>query len=148
MLETGSPEETEGWAESLGRRLQAPLLITLEGPLGAGKTTFVRGLCRGLDIAESEVSSPTFVLLQIYAGRLPVYHLDAYRLDGPRDLEGIGALDYFEGDGICVLEWPDRAEGLLPEDRLELHLDVLGPERRSLAWRALGPRAQEAVEGL
>lgn len=145
---TDGPEATERWGEELGRRLQAGQVVALSGPLGAGKTTLIRGLCRGLGIPEEEVSSPTFVLMQIYEGRLPVYHFDAYRLEGPRDLEGIGALDYFEGDGVCLVEWPDRASGLLPDDRLEVELEVVGSSQREIRWKALGPASLRAVEGL
>ena len=131
-MRSSSAFETEKWGEELGARLGAGQFVALRGPLGAGKTTLIRGICRGLGVDVEEVSSPTFVLLQIYSGRVPVYHFDAYRLEGPRDLEEIGALDYFEGDGVCLVEWPERAEELLPVPRLEVTLEVVGPDEREI----------------
>src|SRR5471030_2662871 len=96
--------------EAFGRRLGAALfpgaVVALIGPLGAGKTHLVRAVSEGLAIADSRViSSPTFVLIQEYAARLPIYHFDAYRLTGPAELFDLGAHEYFEGKGVCLVEW-------------------------------------------
>src|SRR5437867_9640444 len=93
-----------------GRRLAQLLfpgaVVALIGPLGAGKTQLVRAVAEGLGIADSRaVSSPTFVLIQEYAARLPIYHFDAYRLHGPREFFDLGAHEYFEGKGVCLVEW-------------------------------------------
>ena len=128
-----SPEHTEHLGEQLGRLLRPGDVITLEAPLGGGKTTLVRGLARGLGIAESEVSSPTFVIWNIYSGRLRLHHLDAYRLRSPEELEEIGFSEMLDQGDAVVLEWPGIAASLLPEDRLQLRLDYGdGPEDRCL----------------
>ncbi len=116
-----SAEATEALAEQLGKSLQAGDCLAFYGDLGAGKTTFTRGLARGVGY-EGAVSSPTFVLMHIYEGRLPIYHFDAYRLRSSADLYNIGADEYFEGDGVVCLEWSERAEDILPASRLELRL--------------------------
>lgn len=124
MTTTKSPEETEALGERLGSTLLAGDVITLHADLGGGKTTLVRGICRGLAIDESAVSSPTFVIQQIYEGRLPVYHFDAYRLNSSRELLEIGAEDFFWGQGVSLIEWPELALPLLPPDRLEISLEL------------------------
>jgi len=144
--------ESEARTEELGERLAACLrrgdVLALYGDLGAGKTTLVRGLARGLGSADP-VSSPTFVLLHVYEGRLTLYHFDAWRLAGPGDLEAIGAEDYLEGDGVAVVEWSERAQGLLPGERLEVYLERCpAPEQRRLRLVGLGPRGAEILEGL
>src|SRR6266852_4911587 len=99
--------------EAFGRRLAAHLfggaVIALMGPLGAGKTHLVRAVAEGLGVADSRVvSSPTFVLIQEYDGRLPIYHFDAYRLRGETDFDELGAHEYFQSAGVCLVEWADR----------------------------------------
>lgn len=121
-LTSPCPERTEEMAGSLARLLQAGDLITLEAPLGGGKTTFVRGLAVGLGVPEDEVSSPTFVIWQIYQGRLRLHHLDAYRLRSAEELEEIGFSETLGGPDVVVLEWPGVAESLLQPDRL--HIDI------------------------
>jgi tRNA threonylcarbamoyladenosine biosynthesis protein TsaE len=120
--------ESQAATENLGHKLAQSLepgdVITLRAALGGGKTTLARGICRGLGISEEEVSSPTFVLLHIYQGRLPVYHFDLYRLKGPEELHPIGAEDYLWGDGVALVEWPGVAQDILPPDRLEITLDA------------------------
>jgi len=115
-------------------------VIALVGGLGAGKTVFVKGLARGLGVRPAhEVTSPTFVLITEYPGRLTLYHVDAYRLEGAADFEALGADEILFGDGVCVIEWADRLAGCLPEDRLEVALAVEGPLSRRLALSARTP---------
>lgn len=143
-----SVTETESLGERLGGCLRAGDVLALTGDLGAGKTTLVRGIARGLGCPEP-VSSPTFVLMHVYEGRLALYHFDAWRLSGPEDLLGIGAEEYLEGEGVAVVEWSERAEGILPSQRLEIRLESLeAPEERRLCLRGLGPRGVELLEGL
>ncbi|MEW6283303.1 MAG: tRNA (adenosine(37)-N6)-threonylcarbamoyltransferase complex ATPase subunit type 1 TsaE [Candidatus Eremiobacterota bacterium] len=139
-----TPEATEGLGERLGRRLSQPETIACFGELGAGKTTFVRGVCRGLEAPEA-VTSPTFVLQHVYRGRLPIYHFDAYRLSGPRDLLEIGWEEC--DDGVVLLEWSERVEEVLPAERLEVHLRHV-PEGREVELIPRGPRLLALLEGL
>lgn len=148
IVRTTSPEETEALGERLGNLLRAGDMLALFGDLGAGKTTLVRGLARGLG-SEDRVSSPTFVLMHLYDGRLPVYHFDAYRLSGPSDLLGIGADEYLEGDGVAVVEWSERAEGILPPERVDVFLSMgASPDERVLRLEGRGLRGAEIVEAL
>lgn len=147
VIETHSFEETEALAERLAKALQPGDIIAFYGDLGAGKTTFVRGLARGLK-AEEQVSSPTFVLMHIYEGRLPLYHFDAYRLTSWEDFANIGAEEYLYGDGVCCLEWAEIVDSMLPSDYLRINLKTLDDHRRSLEFVSLGPRSQALVEVL
>lgn len=134
-----SPEATEAWAERLARHLKPGDVLTLEAPLGGGKTTLVRGLARGLGISEEAVSSPTFVIWQIYEGRLRLHHFDCYRLRSSEELEEIGFEDCLQGEDVVILEWPQVALPLLPADRLEVSLDYgNNPEDRVLEVRPRG----------
>src|SRR5438128_4371565 len=113
--------------EALGRRLAGVLfggaVVELIGPLGAGKTHLVRAIAEGLGIADARVvSSPTFVLIQEYSARLPIYHFDAYRLRAEAEFSDLGVHEYFEGEGVCLVEWADRISGSLPAERLSITL--------------------------
>jgi tRNA threonylcarbamoyladenosine biosynthesis protein TsaE len=114
---------TEAFGRRLGQALYAGAVVALMGPLGAGKTQLVRAIALGLDIADSRVvSSPTFVLIQEYSARLPIYHFDAYRLHGAAELFDLGVHEYFEDKGVCLVEWADRALACLPADHLRVTL--------------------------
>jgi tRNA threonylcarbamoyladenosine biosynthesis protein TsaE len=148
-LESASPEATTQLGRRLGQAALPGLVVSLIGPLGAGKTWFTRGVAEGLDVPDPRlVCSPTFVLLQIYEGRLPIYHFDTYRLDSPAQFARLGPEEYFEGDGICLVEWADRVSGLLPVDRLEVRIEVTGPEHRRFEMRASGARATSVLQAL
>lgn len=115
-------------AEPRGRAIRG--LVYLEGQLGAGKTTLARGLILGLGFA-GPVKSPTYTLVEPYVrGPLAVYHFDLYRLGDPEELEYLGARDYFAGEALCLVEWPERAAGWLPPADLHLRLSVAGEGRR------------------
>ncbi len=103
-----SPQETVQTAVDFAKNLKAGDIILLEGELGAGKTTFVKGLAKGLKAKVSEVNSPTFVLMNIYKGRIPIYHFDLYRLERPQELDSLDLDEFLEGDGVAVIEWPKR----------------------------------------
>ena len=133
------PLETEQLARELAGLLQPGDVVTLEAPLGGGKTTFVRGLATGLGVSEDEVSSPTFVIWQIYEGRLRLHHLDAYRLRSADELEEIGLSETLAGQDVVVLEWPGVAEPLLPENRLHVRIEYGdGEEERKLDFEGRG----------
>ncbi len=142
-----APEETEALGEALGRVLEAGAVVALSGELGAGKTAFVRGLARGLEV-EGAASSPTFTLMQEHAGRLPLYHFDAWMAGREASfLEGGGA-DYLGGEGVCAVEWAERIEDYLPEDRLEVRLSHRTPTERLLVLEARGGASQRALAAL
>lgn len=136
--ESNSVEETEAIAAALARSLRGGECIALHGDLGAGKTQFVRGLVRGLGGNPHAVSSPTFVLLNIYPAGPPtaltVYHLDAYRVHGSQDFESIGFDELLEDEaGVVVVEWADRVKELLPPDRtIHVRLTPVADGRRSI----------------
>ncbi len=122
------------WGEALGRTLRAPRVLTLAGEVGAGKTTLAQAICRGLGVDEP-VTSPTFALVHEYEGvRSTVYHLDLYRLRDPRDLLQLGWDEIVSAPAIVIVEWPERAEGFVPDDALRLQLaHVAGePEYRDV----------------
>lgn len=114
---SSSPEDTQQLAERLGELLQPGDVCTLEGDLGAGKTTFTKGLGRGLGVKRT-INSPTFTMIKEYVGRVPFYHMDVYRLEDSE--EDLGFDEYFDGEGVTVVEWAHFIEEFLPEDRLEI----------------------------
>jgi tRNA threonylcarbamoyladenosine biosynthesis protein TsaE len=138
-IHSDSPEATARVAEALARVVDPGAVIALEGDLGAGKTTFVQGFAAEMKAPEP-VSSPTFVLLRVYQGRLPLYHFDAYRLDGPRELDDFGADEYFWGDGVSLVEWGERVAEALPADRIEVRIEHESASGRRLVIEATGPR--------
>ena len=134
-----SPHETDQLGRLIGSVLIGGESLALSGTLGAGKTALVRGIVAGLGAAAEAVSSPTFVLLHEYRGRLPLAHLDLYRIDSLRDAESIGLDDYLSGSTVVAVEWADKALALLPPDRLEMELRHRSVQSRSIQFRATGP---------
>ncbi|MBO5472681.1 MAG: tRNA (adenosine(37)-N6)-threonylcarbamoyltransferase complex ATPase subunit type 1 TsaE [Lachnospiraceae bacterium] len=115
IIETFSAEETYTFGKELGRQAQPGQVYTLIGDLGAGKTVLTQGMAAGLDI-EEPVSSPTFTIVQIYEeGRLPFYHFDVYRIGDVEEMDEIGYEDYFYGEGVCLIEWANLIEEILPD---------------------------------
>lgn len=114
-----SSEEMKEWGKSVGSLLRPGQVLALFGDLGVGKTTFVQGLALGLGIEES-IQSPTFVYLNQYVGKYPLFHFDLYRLKGAEDFLGMGFHEYFESGGISAVEWPERIESILPPDVLHI----------------------------
>ena len=121
--------ETERFGEELGRRLGPGALVLLIGNIGAGKTTFSHGLGRGLEVP-TDIQSPTFALIYEHKGRLPLAHMDFYRLDTPDQLDALGVEEYLEGDGVVLIEWPEIALGRLPEARIEVRITPEADGRR------------------
>ncbi|MGN8888736.1 tRNA (adenosine(37)-N6)-threonylcarbamoyltransferase complex ATPase subunit type 1 TsaE [Blautia sp. HCP28S3_G10] len=120
VIETGSPEETFELGKKIGSRAKAGQVYTLTGDLGTGKTVFTQGVAAGLGLTEP-VNSPTFTIVQVYEeGRLPFYHFDVYRIGDIEEMEEIGYDDYFFGNGICLIEWAELIEEILPEDRISI----------------------------
>lgn len=115
MIETRSPEETFALGEKLGREAKPGQIYTLNGDLGTGKTVFTQGFAAGLGITEP-VNSPTFTILQVYEeGRMPFYHFDVYRIGDVEEMDEIGYEDCFYGEGVCLIEWAELIEEILPE---------------------------------
>ena len=145
MILTHSKEETKSLGAKLAAYLRPGDVVLLTGDLGAGKTTFVSGVAEALH-CEEDVISPTFNILKCYfKGTLPLYHIDAYRLEG-QNME-LGLEEYIEGDGACFIEWPVYISSLLPEERLELSLYHEGDDRR-IEVKGVGPRGEELTRGL
>lgn len=124
----------EADTDRLGRAIAGALLLEvvvgLVGPLGAGKTRLSRAIAEALGVDPSVIASPTFVLIHEYEGRVPVYHFDAYRLASPSQFEDLGAADYWEAGGICLVEWADRVRDLLPADAWWIVIEPTGPSSR------------------
>jgi len=126
-----SAEETRAAGERLGARLEAGAVVACIGELGAGKTCFLQGLARGLGV-ESPVTSPTFVLINEYRGRVPVHHLDAYRTESLSEVLDLGIEELMHGDGVTVIEWADKLIPILPAHTITVTIDGLGDEPRRI----------------
>ena len=128
IIETNSAKETFLLGEKLGRQAAAGQIYTLNGDLGVGKTVFTQGVAAGLGIAEP-VNSPTFTIIQEYeGGRLPFYHFDVYRIGDIEEMEEIGYDDYLFGEGVCLIEWAELIEELLPENIISITIEK-NPEK-------------------
>jgi tRNA threonylcarbamoyladenosine biosynthesis protein TsaE len=129
--EVSSPEETVRLGREIAGRLQVGYVVALYGELGSGKTHLAKGICAGLGIDAEHVTSPTFALINEYhGGRLPVYHFDTYRLKSLGEFMALGYEDYFDGDGVSIIEWPEPIESLLPDDAIRIRLHHRGENRR------------------
>jgi tRNA threonylcarbamoyladenosine biosynthesis protein TsaE len=133
IFESKSARATESFAADFARTLRAGRVIALHGEMGAGKTHFVRGMVKGLGGDPRIVSSPTYVLLNIYdSTRITIFHLDAYRVRGADDFDAIGFPELLEQNGLVVVEWPERVVGLLPLERIDITLTATGPSTRRI----------------
>ena len=130
-LTTISPEETEAAGAGLGATLKSGDVVALTGELGAGKTIFVQGLARALGVGTA-ATSPTFVLVNEYRGRVPVHHVDAYRTTSLAELMDLGIEEMMDGDGITVIEWAERVEPLLPARAVRVRIAGVGDEPRTI----------------
>jgi len=131
---SGSPDETARAGEELGKTLGPGAVVALSGELGAGKTCFIQGLARGLGVERSP-TSPTFVLINQYAGRVPVYHVDAYRTESLTERLDLGLEELFGGPGVTVVEWADKLLPLLPAGTIHVHIAGVGDEPREITIR-------------
>jgi len=126
---TFSPEETERLGFELGMSINEPVVIALRGDLGVGKTVFARGIAKGLGVDE-RISSPSFVIMKNYKGRLPVYHIDLYRVFSPEDVPFIE--DIMNSGGVVIIEWAERILDVLPEKRIDVRIEIAGENRRQV----------------
>lgn len=132
-----SPEETRAWGRKLAQRLKPGDCVLLIGELGAGKTTLVQGIAAGLGVPMKEVRSPTFVLIREYAGKIPIYHLDAYRIRSAAELVAVGFEDYLAaGRGVIIVEWGEVLRTLCPPESLEIRLELIDERQRRLTLSA------------
>ena len=143
-----SVEETQRIGERLGKLAGAGDVFCLEGDLGSGKTCFTQGLGRGLGVAAA-IHSPTFILANEHrSGRLPLYHLDVYRMHGADEALGIGLDDYVYGDGVCVIEWAEKIDAALPSERLWIKFRHIDENQRGISFHASGARHVELLNAL
>ena len=123
IYETFSPEETRELGRKIGAKAAPGSVYTLVGDLGVGKTVFTQGIAEGLEIEES-ICSPTFTIVQVYEeGRMPFYHFDVYRIGDIEEMDEIGYEDYFYGEGVCMIEWANLIEEILPEHRWDITIE-------------------------
>lgn len=136
-------ESTFALGEWIGKEATGGEVLALIGPLGAGKTRFVQGLAKGLEVAERYITSPTFILLQCYEGRLPLYHIDLYRMEKAGETEALGLEEFLEGTGVTAVEWADKGLDVLPPARLTITFRYAGEDQRELHLRAAGAHYRE-----
>ena len=144
-----SPEETAALGRRLGERLFPGACVALYGELGSGKTVFARGVIHGAGVEDSvSVTSPSFVIVSEYKGRLAIHHIDAYRLAGAKDIIDLGSTELLFGEAVSIVEWADRVASELPDERIDVTLEVAGESERRIEMRATGKAYEEATRGL
>lgn len=134
-VQSNNPDETIRIAKKFAQTVERGDVICLEGNLGAGKTHFVRGFVQGLGLSGDVVSSPTFTIINEYDGELPIYHFDCYRLEHVEEAIEIGAEEYLYGNGVCVIEWPDRITDLLPPSSKHVTFRITGKKKREISFQ-------------
>lgn len=132
-IDLPSAEDTVKLGEALAKSFYPDLVIALEGGLGAGKTTFVQGVLKGLG-SKDQAQSPTFGLLHIYQAKLPIFHFDLYRLKGIEEFRSLGFEEYFDAGGVCLIEWSERITPILPNNHWKLCLEPNQEGRKALLW--------------
>lgn len=142
-----SPQETQQVGMQLGKLSQPGDVFLLVGGLGAGKTCLTQGIAWGLGI-EGYAASPSFVLINQYRGRLPLYHIDLYRLDSIEEVNELGLDDYLYGNGVCVVEWAEKAWAVLPRENLTVEMSFLSDTSRSITIKPNGKRYIEMISQL
>lgn len=132
--ETHSEKETRELASTFAKQLKAGDVVCLRGELGAGKTQFVKGIATRFGIDPDDVQSPTFTLINEYYGTLPVYHFDWYRIESEKEAREVGTEEYFYGEGVSVIEWPEKIESLIPDDAYWIKIESQGPHSRKFVF--------------
>ena len=147
VVQTDSEAKTLDLGKKLAGLLKAGDVICLSGDLGSGKTVFVRGIARGLEV-EAEVTSPTFSILNVYQAIVPVYHFDLYRLENPEELFDIGFDEYVGTDGIALIEWADKFPGNIPDEYLMVEISTKSEHSRCVNFVPYGSRYQKICKEL
>jgi len=147
VVETNSARETKGWGRRLGSLLEGGELLGFTGELGAGKTCFIKGLARGLNLREEDILSPTFTMIQEHHGRLPLYHIDLYRLEAPV-LDDLGLREYLFSSAVAAVEWFERLREAPELEFLSVRIEYTGASTRRLEFRATGDRHAAIVSKL
>ena len=145
---SNSETETARFGQRLAQALSPGDVVALQGQLGAGKTRLVQAIAAELGCSRSFVVSPTFTLIHEYDGRLPVYHVDAYRLKDSDEFLDMGGGELIHGNGVCLIEWADRIGDLLPQDHLRVEIEVTGEQSRVFHCRASGPLSGHIIASL
>ena len=149
ILKSHSSEQTLDLGRILAQSLLPGDILAFWGELGAGKTCLIQGICRGLGVSERVyITSPTFVLINCYQGRLPIYHFDFYRLSCQDEIMELGYEEFFFGQGVCMIEWADRAEGLLPDEHIRILMQIISPTERRIEFMAYGPGYEKRLSKL
>jgi len=146
-IRTTTADETTALGERLGKLLAPGDVIALYGDLGAGKTTLTRGIAVGLGLA-ADIHSPTFTLIHEHPGRIPLYHVDLYRLSGEQEVETLGLEEYIYSDGVTIIEWGDRMQSMLPGERLDITLRMTGDTDRELTLETDSERLAQSISRL
>jgi tRNA threonylcarbamoyladenosine biosynthesis protein TsaE len=144
---TSSPDETRRFGRALGAVLAPGSFVGFEGQLGSGKTVTIQGVAEGLGY-DGYVTSPSFIIANEYEGRVPILHVDLYRIADSRELEDIGYRELFFSEGVALVEWPDRAPELLPPDRLRVRIEIEGESSRSIEVSAIGDGGEALIAAL
>ena len=146
-INVSNKKELEKIAEKLGELVGSGDVICMVGELGAGKTTFIQAFAVGLGV-EDYVTSPTFVLINEYDGRIPLYHFDVYRINHVNEMGDLGYEEYFYGDGVCAIEWADLIEDILPDNYLWIEIKITGTESRQVCFMGTDDYYSEIIEEL
>jgi len=146
-IPTASADETRELGRALGALLEPGDVVALRGELGAGKTVLAQGVATGLGF-DGYVSSPTFVIVNEYRGRVVIHHVDLYRIEGEDEIDDLGYRELFFGEGVALVEWAERGTTFLPDDRVDVLIESASRDTRSLTVTASGPRSEAVVEAL
>jgi len=139
---TKSSEETIALGKKIGAKLNSGDILAFYGDLGSGKTTMIKGVSLGLGVTEEDiVKSPSFIMVNEYKGRFPIYHIDLYRTRNIEEILSIGFDDYLYGNGVCLIEWAEKAEKELPENIIKVELEVLNQDERKIIITGLSEKS-------
>ena len=146
---TRNPEQTWAFGRQVGEALVQGMVLSLEGDLGCGKTVFVQGLARGLSVPEAiYVTSPSYTLIHEYPGRIPLFHVDLYRIDDPDGIDDLGLYDILNGDSVVAIEWGERIQEALPPECMIIRFQLINDESRNISMTAYGLQAVNVLRTL